>query len=396
MNALDAVLLVTVALAIVFGWRLGLVSTLTSVVAVAVGGAVGFLLGRQVAAAIELPREPRATLLMVTAVAGILLGQALVAQPVRNLHEKVVATPFRYLNGAGGAAITVGFTVALVWMMATAFTLVSSASVQLASLMRGSVVLTQLDRTLPTDAGIVFQQFEATAGLEEAGVFRGLGLLPVPRLPSPGGDASPAVERIAEESVVRVMGNTVCGTGVAGSGVVVEAGLVMTNAHVVAGVSRPYVSGERQLAGSPAVPVFFDPVRDIALLQVPGLDRPAVELAGDPAQGDVVAVAGFPNAGPQTVKPAAVRGSVKATSTDIYGSGRAQRSVLVLSGTVLPGDSGGPLLDGSGRMVGLTFAATQQAQSETGYALAMSDVREALQGAVSDGAVATGSCIPAD
>lgn len=394
MNALDAGLLIAAALAIVFGWRLGLVSTVMSLVAVAVGGAVGFVLGRQVAAAIELAREPRAMLLMLTVVAGILLGQALIAQPLKGLHEAVIATRWRYANGAGGAAITFGFMIAVVWMLATALTLVSSASVQLSSLMRGSAVLVQLDRTLPADAGIIFQQFEVTAGLEETGVFTGLGLLPVPQLAPPEGEPSPAAERVADQSVLRVMGSTVCGTGIAGSGVVVGDGLVLTNAHVVAGVSRPYVFVEGETIGSLAVPVFYDPMLDAALLRVPGLTQPSVALAGDPATGEVIAVAGYPNAGPQAVKPAAVRGIVKATSTNIYGSGSAQRSVIVLSGTVLPGDSGGPLLNEAGEMVGLTFAATTRMAGDTGYALTVADVREVLAQTAADGAVSTGACIP--
>jgi len=282
----------------------------------------------------------------------------------------------------------------LVWMLATALTLVSSASLQLSSLMRGSAVLIQMDRTLPADAGIIFQQFEATAGLEEKGVFTGLGLVPVPQLAPPMGEPSPAAERVADESVLRVMGSSECGTGIAGSGVVVAEGLVITNAHVLAGVGRPYVFTEDETIGSLAVPVFFDPMLDAALLRVPGLTQPPVVLADEPVEGEVIAVAGFPNGGPQEVKPAAVRGTVKATSTDIYGSGRAQRSVLVLSGTVLPGDSGGPLLNEAGEMVGLTFAATATVAEGTGYALTVADVRKVLAEAVTDARVSTGACTP--
>lgn len=396
MNALDAALLAAAALAIIFGWRLGLASTVVSMLAVAVGGAAGFLLGRQAAAASEWSRESRALVLMLAVVAGILLGQALAARPLRSAHEAVIATRWRHVNGAGGAAITLGFALGLVWMLATALTLVSPSSVQLASLMRGSTVLLQLDRTLPADAGIVFQQFEATAGLEEAGVFTGLGLLPVPRLAPPDGPASPAAERVAEVSVVRVAGNTECGTGISGSGVVVGEGLVMTNAHVVAGMSRPYVFADDDAVGARSVPVYYDPMLDVALLRVPGLTLPAVELGQDPASGEQIAVAGFPNGGPQAVKPATVRGTVKATSTDIYGAGRAKRTVAVLAGSVMPGDSGGPLLNHAGEMVGLTFAATLQHKGETGYALSVADLREVLATVATDGAAATGPCVPID
>lgn len=396
MNPVDGALAVLAALALVFGWRLGLVSTVTSLLAVAVGGMLGGLLGLRVVGVIEPAREMRVLLLMGTVVAGIVFAQAVAAGPLKGMHEAVIATRWRYLNGAGGAALTAGFALAVVWMLATALTLVSATSVQLASLMRGSAMLVQLDRTVPVDAGIVFRQLETTVGVGETGVFSGLGLLPVPPLAAPTGPASATAEQTALESVVRIMGNAECGTGIAGSGVVVADGLVLTNAHVVAGVDRPYVFGADESIGSPSIPVYYDPALDAALLRVPGLQRPVASLGQAPQPSSVVAAAGFPNAGSQSVKPVGVRGMVRATSSDIYGSGRAQREVLVVSGQVMPGDSGGPLLDGDGRVVGLIFAAATTLSGATGYAITVDHVRELLAEAATDGAADTGTCTPAN
>ena len=391
MNPLDAALLVAAALAAALGWRLGLVGTVASLLAVVLGGSLGFLLGRRVTEAVGMPRETAAVALMAVMVVGILLGQAVAARPLRRLHDQVSASGLRHANSAGGAAISVGFAVAIVWMLATALTLASST--QLAAIMRGSTLLVRLDESVPADAGGLFRRFEASAGLAEQGrIFTGLGLLPVPGLPLPTGPASPAMLAAAESSVVRIMGSAVCGTGIAGSGVVVDDGLVLTNAHVVAGVPHPLVYPDTLPAGLPAIPVWFDPARDAALLRVPGLDLPVIEVADDPVEGDIVAVAGYPNAGPLMVKPARVRGEVRATSSDIYGQGQSQRSVLVVAGDVIPGDSGGPLLDETGRITGLVFAASLQPDGHTGYALTASEVREALDRAATDGMVGTGKC----
>lgn len=395
MNPLDAALLLAVAVSATLGWRLGMVSTLASLAAVAVGGSLGFLLGRRVAEAAGMSRETTAVMLMAAMVVGILLGQAVAAAPLRRLHDSVSASGLRHVNSAAGAAMSVAFAVSIVWMLATALTLASST--QLASLMRGSALLVRLDASVPADAGALFRRFETSAGLSQEGrIFTGLGLLPVPGLPLPTQPAGPAMLAAAQSSVVRIMGSAECGVGIAGSGVVVGDGVVLTNAHVVAGVRHPLVYPDDRIAGLPAIPVWFDPMRDAALLRVPGLDVPAVEVADDPVQGDVVAVAGYPNAGPLDVKPARVRGAVRATSSDIYGAGQAQRSVLVIAGEVIPGDSGGPLLDQDGRIAGLVFAASLEPGGHTGYALTASEVSDALAGAVTDGAVSTGGCARAE
>jgi S1-C subfamily serine protease len=395
MNPLDAALLVTAALAATLGWRLGLVSTVASLLAVAVGGSLGFLLGRRVTEAVGMPRENAAVVLMTVMVVGILLGQAVAARPLRRLHDRVSGSGLRHVNSAGGAAMSVGFAVAVVWMLATALTLASST--QLASLMRGSTLLVRFDASVPADAGALFRQFETSAGLSQQGrIFTGLGLLPVPGLPLPTQPASPTMQAAAESSVVRIMGSAECGIGIAGSGVAVGDGLVLTNAHVVAGVRHPLVYPDDRSVGLTAIPVWFDPMRDAALLRVPGLDVPAVDVADDPVQGEVVAVAGYPNAGPLDVKPARVRGTVRASSSDIYGAGQAQRSVLVIAGEVIPGDSGGPLLDEDGRIAGLVFAASLEPGGHTGYALTASEVSQALGGAVTDAAVSTGGCATVD
>ena len=395
-NILDGILLVSAALACLMGWRIGLVTSLVSLLAVVAGGSLGFLLGRQIVGAAEIQPGASTLALMASMIVGILLAEAIATRPAQRIHDAVSATRLRTLNSLGGATLTLGFVLAVTWMLATALALAPSAP--LAALMRGSAVLVGMDRTLPTDAGLLFNEFERSAGLQpKSRVFSGLGLLPVPDAEPPAADqVSPPARRAAEGSVVRILGRASCGPMFAGSGAVVSPNLVLTNAHVVAGVADPVVFRRDRTIGLPAVPVYFDPALDVALLRVPDLDRPAIPLADNPAPRDVVAVAGYPNGGSQELRAALVRGMVKATGRDIYGAGQVQRQVLVIAGDVIPGDSGGPLLSADGEIVGLTFAAALESTGHTGYALSASEVGAVLDRyeAAPGGRVSTGACVP--
>lgn len=394
MNPLDWVLLLTAALAVLVGWRTGLVCGLMSLFAVVIGGAAGFLLGRAFLPLGGWPQQQQSLALMACMVVGIIVAQISATGPVQRVHEAVIATPLRRLNSAGGAMLTLGFGVVITWMLATALALAPSTSI--AGLMRGSVVLVGLDRTVPMDAGQLFNQLEARTGLQpQPRVFTGLGLLPVPAVEAPAEDqVSSDALTAAQESVVRIMGHAECGSTFAGSGVVVGDGLVVTNAHVIAGVDQPIVFAKESRFGSVAVPVHFDPVRDIALLRVRDLDAPAVRMAGSPTEGQTVAVAGYPNAGQLQVKAAGVRGLVTATGSDIYGEGQSQRQVLVVAGNVIPGDSGGALLSSDGAMVGLVFAASEGMGGHTGYALSAEETQAVVGSVPAHSRVSTGDCVP--
>jgi S1-C subfamily serine protease len=166
----------------------------------------------------------------------------------------------------------------------------------------------------------------------------------------------------------------------------------MTNAHVVAGVDRPRVL----VAGSgeplDARVVHFDPELDVAVLLVPELRAAPLRFSGDAVRGDRAVVAGFPGGGPLTAEPARIRARISARGTDIYGRGSVTRDVFSLRATVLPGNSGGPLLSPTGEVDGVVFA-TSVADPETGYALTAQQVQPAARaGAQSVAPVATGSC----
>jgi S1-C subfamily serine protease len=118
-----------------------------------------------------------------------------------------------------------------------------------------------------------------------------------------------------------------------------------------------------------------------------------VPFGDDPASTQLLAVAGYPHAGEQTVKAARVRESVMATGSDIFGQEQARRHVIVLAGDVIPGDSGGPLLSREGSIVGIVFASALSGEGHTGYALTASEAAIALSREMSQ-TVSTGVCPP--
>lgn len=217
---------------------------------------------------------------------------------------------------------------------------------------------------------------------------------PLPRIAGPGAPVSapdPAIAadpdvRRASRSVVRVLG-TACGLGIEGSGWVATPGLVITNAHVVAGQDDTEVTTVDG-ASLDAVPVHYDPGNDLAILQVDEA-VPPLPIAPDPRPGTAGAVLGYPDNGPYAVTAARLGDTDTAISEDSYGNGPIQRSIASLRGPVRSGNSGGPLVDSRGRAMATVFAATTSGP-RGGFAIPNEIVRSALAGA--GGPVDTGPC----
>ena len=166
-----------------------------------------------------------------------------------------------------------------------------------------------------------------------------------------------------------------CGVGIEGSGWIAGAGLVVTNAHVVAGISNPLVDrgGGRALRG---IVVAFDPEEDVAVIRVAGLEGRALKL-GASGPGAPAAVLGFPGNGPYVSRPARVGRTATVTSRDAYGRIRLARTVVAFRGQVEGGSSGGPLVDAHGDVAATVFA--RRRASSDGYAVPNDLVREVLE-----------------
>jgi S1-C subfamily serine protease len=168
---------------------------------------------------------------------------------------------------------------------------------------------------------------------------------------------------------------------------------VMTNAHVVAGIDHPSVRIGGVGPSYAARVVFFDPDRDVAVLYVPDLHAPVLRFDDGAKRGDASVVAGYPQDGDLTLRAATVANRIQATGQNIYSTATVTREIYSIRSTVLPGNSGGPLLTTDGRVYGVVFARSTSDQ-ETGYVLTADEVAgDAQRAARATAAVDTGDLI---
>ena len=288
---------------------------------------------------------------------------------------------FTTVDGGLGAVLSAAIALGIVWLAGA----VALQTPDLGSLRREvqrSSVLRTLNDVLPPSGPVL----NALARFDPLPAFQG----PEADVPAPTARIarSPGVQAAAR-SVVKVLG-TACGLGVEGSGWVTTDGLVITNAHVIAGQDDTTVQLQGRGPRLPARAVAFDDRNDVAVLAVDGLRAPGLGLRDEVPSGTAAALLGFPLNGPYDVRAARMGQTRKAITDDAYGNGPVTRSIAPLRGHVRHGNSGGPLVDGEGRVVGTVFASTVGKRRPGGYAVPNAIVRDVLAGATST--VSTGPC----
>ncbi len=276
-----------------------------------------------------------------------------------------VVPPLRVIDSAGGVALGALTGLALVWAVGAVFLYVPGQS-ELRRLAQESAVVSALTEAVPPE-----RVMDAVGRIDPFTAFAGPDV--DVREPNPAIAGVPPV-RAARNSIVRVQG-VACGLGVEGSGWIVRRGLVVTNAHVVAGVASPVVDRGKGTGAAGKV-VSFDAENDVALIRVTGLKGPPLPL-GSPTFGTAGALLGFPLNGPYAVTPVRVGGSADIAARDAYGRIQVRRAVIGLRGDVQSGNSGGPVLDETGRVVATLFAKRSGFDNE-GYALPNEKVQQAL------------------
>jgi len=207
----------------------------------------------------------------------------------------------------------------------------------------------------------------------------------------PSAATAQALGRLALASVPRVEADA-CQYRSTGTGVVVKAGYVVTNAHVIAGARAVRVFTTQGTFAARVV--YMNPDLDVALLKVGGLEAgPLIFATSEPGRGATGATIGFPNGGSAVIGPAAVTAAYEAQGFDINRKKAVTREIIELQAVVDPGDSGGPFLLGNGTVGGLVFAESRTDPS-VGYALSPVDVAAAIAPALGRStAVPTGSCL---
>lgn len=390
MNALDWVLVLFAVLYALSGFRQGFVVGACSTLGLLVGLVVGVVFAPRL-----LDRFTPSLAVSVAAVAVILacamVGQTLAAYLGRGIREKITWHPARAVDAVGGAVLSVAAALVVAWALGIA---VSGAQIPgVAGAVQSSQVLRTVDRVLPDGAD---EALSALTDVVDPGVFPRYLEPFVPERIVPVDPPTREVLRdpeirAASRSVVKILGTAqACSRAVEGSGFVYAPGRVMTNAHVVSGVSSPTVTvgGEEHDAQT----VLYDPDLDIAVLAVEGLAASPLEFSQSGRSGSPGAVLGFPGNGPFDAEPARIRAEQRLRSSDIYGNGTVVREVFSVYASVRPGNSGGPLVSAGGEVYGVVFAASLS-DDDTGYAVTAGQVAgDAAAGRDATNPVDTGAC----
>jgi Trypsin-like peptidase domain/Colicin V production protein len=297
-----------------------------------------------------------------------------------NIRRRFVLPPLRLLDGVGGALLIGTVALGLAWI-AGAVALQTPGARKYREDIQRSLILRRLNDLLPPSGSIL----NALARVDPFPHVQGPEAnVPVPRR---GILRDPDV-RAARGSVVRIRG-TACGLAVEGSGWVAASGLVVTNAHVIAGQDDTTVQ-EQDGTSLSALPVAFDRHNDLAVLRVTGLALGPLPLRNSAPVGTPAAILGYPEDGPFRAVPARIGPTETVISQDAYGAGPIRRRITALRGEIRPGNSGGPVLDAGGRVVATVFAA-RRGRPKGGFGLPSSLVAHVL--ARAGGPVSSGPCV---
>jgi S1-C subfamily serine protease len=381
MTSIDWLIVVFTVLLAIYGYAQGFIVGALSLVGFA-GGAV---IGTRVAPLLlnhgsHSPYAPLFGLL------GALLAGGVMASGLEGLGARVrsaLRVPgLHAVDGLLGAALTAAVALGVAWVVG-AVALQSSGSPDVRHEIQRSAILRELDHLLPPSGPIL----DALSRID-----------PLPAVRGPAAAVRPPTRRIlndpavrtARRSVVRVFG-TACGLGVEGSGWVAEPSVVVTNAHVVAGETDAAVQVNGVGPGLPATVVAFDVHDDLAVLRVPGLSQPSLPMAATARPATAGAILGYPLDGPFDAEPGRIGQTQTVMTENAYGAGNVERAITALRGRVRPGNSGGPIVDGHGRVLATVFAALTGTARPGGFAVPNSLVRAQLAHARGP-AVGTGQC----
>lgn len=377
MTFVDALVVLAMLGYALSGFRQGFVTSLLSLGGFVGGAVIALMVIPHVVTAVA-PGPQRVVVVVLGVLVAAWLGQVVGGFVGGWAREKLTLKPAQRIDQLLGAMAGVVSVALVMWFVSDAIRTTSSGG--LAQAVKQSKVLAVISGVMPEPVvGLADDLRHNVASADLPRVFSGVrvdGVAPIGK-PDPGVLNRDLLKTI-QRGTVKVTGEaTDCGRLQEGSGAVVAPRRVVTNAHVVAGVKRPRV----QVGGTgrrfPARVVAFDSRRDVAVLDVPSLSAAPFDLAEPLRRGDDAVVAGFPNNGPFDVQAARVRRSLVALGEDIYGKPGVEREVYELYTTVEPGNSGGPLVNTQGDLVGVVFARSET-DVDTGYALTYEEARRVI------------------
>jgi S1-C subfamily serine protease len=392
-DLLDLALLVIAAAFAVSGYRQGFIVGSLSFVGFVGGAVLGAEFGPAIARAIVGGQNQQDVVAVILLVSAAIIGQFVASSIGAAMRQTMTSRSSTTMDAIGGSAVSVLSMLLIAWAIGSV--LISSPFTVVDQQVNNSVVLGTMDKVMPTPAKTMFSEFRrmlATGPFPQ--VFSDIGaahLFPV-QAPDPAVLNSPGY-LAAKSRVVKVQGTAPsCDRSIEGSGFVYAPDHVLTNAHVVAGVTQgPVVSAPDGTTYHASV-VFYDPQVDIAVLYVPGLNLTPLQFAGSAQDGADAVVAGYPLDHSFTAVAARIGDTQSAVGPDIYQTGTVTRQIYEIRAEVEPGNSGGPLLSPSGTVYGVVFAAAV-GDPQTGFALTSAEVAsDANAGAAQTVPVSTQSC----
>jgi len=385
----DIIVVVVLVLAAIAGLRRGLVASIGALVGFALGALLAYAVVPFLAGLWPWPAwRGVVALIAAIAIVAILTGAgAAIGALLRRGVDRVRLRPADRLLGGVLSVVVAALAASLVGQSLSLLgvPVVSSA-------VSSSNVLRVIEDITPRPVATTLAQLRGT--LLQDGLPRLDGLLvPAETFAAPDVSLDDPVLEAAAQSVARVSGVAyACGKGSSGSGFVAAPDRVVTNAHVVAGVDTPLVELPGR-AGLEGRVVYFDPVDDLAIVAVDGLDAAVLPVVPTPGPGSDAVVQGYPWGGPFTMTPARILSVGPAPIPDIYDGPAQLRDIATLAGEVHPGNSGGPLLTPDGAVAGLVFARSET-DDTIGFALTSDELAPALSQTAADAPVSTGPCTP--
>ena len=375
-DLLDLILIVLAAAFAVAGYRQGFIIGVLSFAGFIGGVAVGAIVAPRISSALASSLQWQAFIAIIVVFAAAVIGMVIASGVGVAVRSRVHGRPATVLDSLGGAGVNVVAVLLVAWLIGSF--VAYSPFPEISGQVNGSAVLKAVDKVVPRSA-LTLPGFPPLRSLLTNGpytqVFSALGAESALAIPAP----DPAVLQSAglvraRDSVVKIMGIAPsCSRRIEGSGFVISPDHVLTNAHVVAGVTEGPDVFTRFNREFHATVVFYDPQRDIAILDVPGLRARPLSFAGPAGFGASAIVAGYPLDHSFTVGAARLDAAESAKGPNIYQNSLVVRQIYPIRALVRPGNSGGPLLSTSGQVYGVVFAAAVSLK-DTGYALTSGEV----------------------
>jgi S1-C subfamily serine protease len=392
-DLLDLALIVVAAAFAVSGYRQGFIVGALSFIGFVGGAVLGAQFGPAISRALVGGSTQQDVVAVILLVSFAIIGQFIASSIGTAMRQTITSRSSTTVDSIGGSAVSILSMLLIAWAIGSVLT--ASPFPVVVQQVNSSAVLQTMDRVMPSPAKTMFSDFRRMlASGPFPQVFSGIGSAHLLSVPAPDSAVlkSPGYEA-ARSRVVKIQGTAPsCDRLIEGSGFVYAPQHVITNAHVVAGVTQgPMLT---TIGGSTyhARVVFYDPQVDIAVLYVPGLNLAPLHFAGPANAGDSAVVAGYPLSHPFTQVPARIGQTQQAQGPDIYQTGQVNRQIYEIRALVQPGNSGGPLLSPSGKVYGVVFAAAV-GQSNTGFALTAAEVApDASSGANATTPVSTQGC----